>query len=274
MNIIDLIRLKNRLLGSVMPDKVAQSAATMFLSPRRFGLKDWEQEAEKSCVRLTFGQGLSAASWGNGDKKVLLMHGWESRATQMYSLVVPLVESGFTVVAIDGPKHGHSKGQVANPVAFGKAIEAAVEELGPFHGAVGHSMGGAAVALAIEGGARFDRCVLLSSPSCLYDVLVAFGDFIGLSAKVRSRFIEYVEQRAGRPSKELDVARIFSELKPEALMIHARDDKEVPYSSMMTVEQAYPEVQTYSADDLGHRKILRDASIAGKVAQFIKSGAF
>jgi pimeloyl-ACP methyl ester carboxylesterase len=274
MNIFNLIRFKNRLLSNALPEMTGRSAATMFLSPRPSELKDWEHQAERTGKRSSFGGHLSALKWGDGKRKILLMHGWESRASQMVSLVTPLTNHGFSVIAIDGPKHGQSGGDKANPIAFSDAIKTAECEFGPFYGAIGHSLGGTAIALAMESGVRFERCALIASPSCFYDVLFAFANYIGLSIRARNYFINCVEQRAasGRSSKTLDVARIFSEIKPESLLIHSRDDKEVQYDSVIKIKQAYPNVHTLLCDDLGHRKVIRDTGIAIKVASFIDSG--
>jgi hypothetical protein len=69
MNIIDLIRIKNRVMGAVMPEQIARAAATLFLTPRRFALKDWEHQAEQSCRRIRFSQDMRVACWGDGHKK-------------------------------------------------------------------------------------------------------------------------------------------------------------------------------------------------------------
>ncbi len=272
MNVIDLLRIKNKILGVFMPETVARANANLFLSPRRFKLKDWELNAEQSCRRVKFGEELSAACWGNGDKKALLVHGWESRATQMYELVKPLVAKGYTVIAIDAPLHGHSKGTESNPLAFARAVVSASEELGPFDAAIGHSMGGASLSIAMESGVRFKRSVLMSSPSCLYNVLMAFARFMGLSERCQHRFVRNIEKRVGRPSRELDVGRVFSDIKPDALLVHAEDDQEIPHHSMMDIAKAHPDLKTHSVTGLGHRKILRDTEVAELVARYIESG--
>ncbi len=272
MNIIDLIRLRNKVLGFIMPEHIARSNAKIFLTPRQHKVRTWEKEAEQKARREKTAPELSVAIWGEGDKKVLLVHGWESRATQMYNFVQPLLDKGYSVVAIDAPLHGHSKGSESNPLAFAKAIMAADEKFGPFDAAIGHSMGAAAISIALESGVTFGRSVLISSPANLYRVLMAFGRFMGLSDKCQHRFVRNIEKTVGRPAKELDVARVFSELKPEALVIHADDDKEIPYHSMQEIKKAHPELDTYNASGLGHRKILRDEELAKMVSEYVSSG--
>lgn len=273
MNIVDIVRLKNRILCAFMPNYVAKFNANFFLTPRNFKLKEWEHEAEARCERLTFGEGLSAASWGEGERKVMIVHGWESRATQMYAFVEPLVDAGYQVIAIDAPLHGRSGGSETHPVAFARAILAASNELGPFEGVIGHSMGGAAISIAMELGAKFERSVLISAPSCMYDVLKAFGQFMGLSETCQRRFIRTVENKVGRPSKELDVGKIFAELQPEALLVHADNDREIPHRAMQTIAGQHPGVQTLTVNGLGHRKILRDPDISATIANYISTGA-
>lgn len=272
MNIVDIVRLMNRILCAFMPNYVAKFNANFFLTPRNFKPKEWEHEAETSCKRLSFGDGLSAACWGSGERKVMIVHGWESRATQMYAFVEPLTKAGYRVIAIDAPLHGKSGGNEAHPLAFARAILSATTEFGSFEGVIGHSMGGAAISIAMELGAKFERSVLISSPSCMYDVLKAFSQFMGLSETCQRRFIRTVESKVGRPSKELDVGRIFAELQPEALLVHADNDREIPHRAMQTIAGQHPSVRTLTANGLGHRKILRDPNISVVIANYILTG--
>lgn len=273
MNAISLLRAKNRMLGVVAPEKVAKDMARLFLSPRRFAQKDWEAEAELAGRRCTFGPGLSALCWGQGNpERILIMHGWESRATQMYGIASVLADSGFEVIAIDAPMHGESRGNKANPVEFAEAIVQADIAFGPFYGAIGHSMGGAALAIARDKGVQLGRYVLISSPAVLYETLRGFAGFMGLSDKCTRRFIHYVETEVGRPSKELDVAAMLQGNEFPPLLIHARDDVEVPYAAATKIHHSLKGSMLWTAEKLGHRKIVRDHGVAGVVLQYLTDG--
>lgn len=273
MNIMmTLFKSKNQLMGILAPDKTAKKSAHLFLTPKSLAQKPFEKEAENCCDRSFFGNGLSAASWGSGDKKVLLVHGWESRSTQMYQFVEPLLANGFKAIAIDAPGHGYSKGDRPNPVTFANAILAAENEFGPFYGTIGHSMGGAAISIAMESGVRFNRSVLISSPACLYDSLRGFAEFVGLPRNSTRSFIHHVEQNVGRPAKELDVGKVFAVVKPDALLIHAVNDREIPYAAMESITAQHPGVKTYTSKDLGHRRIVQNSEIAKLASNFIANG--
>ena len=262
-------RIKNKITGSLFPNKLAEKTANLFLTPRRFPIKDWEKEAETRCERLFFGPGLSAARWGQSDKKILIMHGWESRATQMYRLVGELVEHGFEVIAIDAPGHGHSPGNRSNPGLFSQAILEAEKTWGPFYGSIGHSMGAAALSIALESGVRLGRLVLISSPNNLYDVLMSFARFLGLSNKVAGLFVSKVENEVGLSAKDLDVGTIFSQKKPQALVIHAKNDREVSYKNHEAIMSACPGLQSHSPESLGHRRIIQNPQIAQLIRRFM-----
>lgn len=273
MNIMTMLRLKNKWLGQFMPNLVAKQNAKLFMSPKKYPIKEWEKEAEKEGIRVVFAETLSAIRWGQGKKRVLLMHGWEGRATQLYAIAKPLVENGYEVIAIDGPMHGHSKGEKANPVEFANAVVAANKTFGPFYGAIGHSMGACALAMAYEKGADLGRYALLASPARIDDVLRGFAFFMALSEEVRDKFIERIEQVVGRPAKELDVGRMLASHQNQKLLIHAKDDVEIPYRSMLHIRDALTNVRSLSPIGVGHRRIIRDKDIANALTVFMDSEA-
>ena len=267
-----LFQIKNQILGTIFPQGAARKAARLFLTPKRFPVKEWEKEAEAGCERIPFGNGLSAARWGNGGEKILIMHGWESRATQLYSLVPDLIGHGFEVIGIDAPGHGHSQGRRANPVMFAEAIQAADQTFGPFYGAIGHSMGGAALSIAMEAGVRFQRVVLISSPNNLFDVLTAFAGFIGLPGKAARLFVDAVEHEVGRSANALDVGKVFAALNPEALIIHAKNDREVPFACHEAIIRSCPGLKAYRSESLGHRRIVRSPEVSAMIGRFMRRG--
>ena len=101
--------------------------------------KAWESAAESTAerfwlLRLNF----SALRWSptvfqrDSAQIALLVHGWESRATQMAPLVPDLQALGYQVIALDMPAHGHSSGSTTNVYAFAQTLLQAQRLLGPF----------------------------------------------------------------------------------------------------------------------------------------------
>ncbi len=270
MNIaLSLFRARNRVLGTLFPEKAAESASKLFLSPRKFPLKAWEKKMESRGRRILLDSGLSVISWGDAPRKILLVHGWESRGTQMSGFVDALLAVGYQVVAIDGPAHGHSVGQKANPYLFSKAVSLVYKTLGPFEGVVGHSMGGNAVATAIAEGLECSKVVLISSPSSIENVLKRFAKFVGLPKSSRYQFIRLIEEAVGKPAKSLNTAANLSNNTSAGLVIHDMDDPEIPYAEAVEIVKQWKTCSLFSTEGFGHRAIVRQDLVWNKVADFL-----
>jgi len=273
MNIpLTMFRLRNQVMGILAPLQTARKARGIFMKPRRHQPKDWELEVEKQGQRIAIGEGLSAIQWGTGPC-ILLMHGWESRGTQLAKFVEPLTRQGFQVVALDAPAHGHSLGEEANPVVFAEAILTVEKELGPFYAVIGHSMGAAATAISLKRGLECQKVVLISGPSSIEQVLLRFAKFIGLSKGVRRRFIRVVENHVGLLSQELEVAKMSESFEMKALIIHDHDDLEVPFSEAESIQRHWKNAVLIPTNGLGHRRIVRDPIVLERVVAFMKDAA-
>ncbi len=290
MNPLTLLRIKNKVVGNLMPSKTAKQHAKLFLTARRQPSKTWEQEVEQQAQRLSFGNGLSALYFKNQGnvrpvktaQKILLMHGWESRATHMAVLAKALVAAGCEVVAIDAPLHGLSHGPnhsqagddwygqpFSHPLAFAAAIAEAHKAFGPFDGAVGHSMGCIALAWARRQGVNFGRYCFIASPVCIDDTLQQFSQFLGLPEPSASKLAHEVAALAKVSPSELHVGALMSEHSGPTLLVHAKDDVEVPYSAMLTLRSQIPNVITVPLNEGGHRQVIRSAAVAQTVAEFM-----
>lgn len=265
-----LFKSRNNILGRVWPNYAANMAKELFLTPRRYPLKEWERLKEGEGERVSIANGLSAIRWGKSNRKILLVHGWESRGTQLSGFVNSLLEEGFQVIALDGPAHGHSEGKQANPEKFSRAVSQAYRELGPFEGVVAHSMGGSALSLALADDIQCEKVVLISSPSSIVNVLQRFAGFIGLPKQTAQRFIEMVEGSVGRSAEKLNTALNLSRVSSEGLIIHDRSDIEVPYEDALEISRYWPSAKLVTTDGYGHRAILRQPEVWQEVADFFR----
>ena len=102
-------------------------------------------------------------SWGEGPT-VLLVHGWNGRATQLGAFVEPLLARGYRVVAFDAIGHGESAGKQSSLPEFANCIRQIADELGGVYAIVAHSLGGAATTFALAYGLRAERLVYVSHP--------------------------------------------------------------------------------------------------------------
>jgi pimeloyl-ACP methyl ester carboxylesterase len=269
MNIgFQLFRMKNKVMGRLFPQQVVANACEMFFTPRKHPIKSWESSAEAKGIRVKLSDGLSVIVWGQG-APVLMMHGWEGRATQMAAFIEPLNQLGFQVVALDAPAHGHSQGRQANPVRFAEAMLEVDKQLGPFHAVIGHSMGAGAAIYAIKHGLRTNKLVAISSPASFYRVLRRFAIHIGFSDKLVNRFLKHAEEVVGIPFANIELGELVNEIAVEGLFIHDQEDAEIPHSESNEMAHNMPNGRLYSTQGLGHRKIMRSPLVIDTVSNFI-----
>lgn len=258
-------------VGSVAPGIAARWAESIFCTPPRHEPRTADEAFLAQGRRFTVrseGQRLSAWEWGHGPT-VALVHGWGSRAGRFSVMAAALADAGFRVVAYDGPAHGASTGRFASLPEFARALRAVAEEVGPVHGVVGHSLGGAAVTLALRDGLAADRVVLLAAPSDVVRFSTAFADYLRLTPVTRTAMRSNLETRLRMRWDELHVPTIAGSLQYPALVVHDRGDADVPYRQGVEIAEAWPGARLVSTEGLGHRALLRDPEVVRQVVDFL-----
>ncbi len=257
--------------GRVAPEAAGRAAAALLTRPGgRNPPQPWELEPDAlGPVTVVLEGGLRALVWGQEGPLVLAQHGWRGRPTQFRRLAAALVPRGYRLVAIDGPGHGVSPGRSATPRRFADAMVAAAKELGGAEALVGHSLGGAATAIAVQLGLPARRVVVLSGPSRASRMVSGFADQLRLPTQARAAFDRWFEQHAGRPVEELDLVSIRLSAETEALVVHDIGDEVIPVQEARLLESAWPSARFLYTQGLGHRELLADAMVVERVAAFL-----
>lgn len=269
---IRIIRGANRTLGRVAPSLASRLSRRIFSTPRKFTPREWEVPFEALARRERLSSGLSVLRAGDGPL-VALIHGWEGRATQFAAMAPALLARGFSVVAIDAPGHGHSRGKQSDPYRFAEALIDVSATFGPLHAAVGHSMGGGSIALALASGLSLTRAALIASPSSLHDVLHRFSAAMHLPPKATEHFVRDARRRiTARGYRTDDIEGALRAVTVPALVIHALDDKEVPFADAERIAGFWRGSTLLPVEHVGHRRILRDPITIAAVAEYCSAG--
>lgn len=202
---------------------------------------------------------LAGWSWGAAGPRVLLVHGWESRASHFGQFVGPLCKAGFQVWAFDGPAHGDSSGSFSNVVHHGKAILAIAEAVGPFDALVAHSVGSPAALYAFHQGMRVRRSVHIAGPSSLRRVIHQIAQAVNLNAADTAEVVTLVEKHIGQSVASMELEALAEGLRHPALLLHDPADREVPYAESRALAQAWQGARLVDIAGAGHRRILGNA---------------
>jgi pimeloyl-ACP methyl ester carboxylesterase len=92
-------------------------------------------------------------SWGDGAtrRRCLAWLGQPRRALRHF--IAPLRAAGFTVVGIDAPAHGASRGRTSDLPRFRESLAQVLRTHEPVHAVIGHSLGGGATLTDARGDA-------------------------------------------------------------------------------------------------------------------------
>jgi len=266
-----LLRPGIRALSALAPGLAARVAERMLLTPARHSAPPQEIAALASARRTIVRVGetaLSTWTWGHGPR-VLLVHGWAGRGGQLAAFVPPLLARGFSIVTFDAPGHGASPSPQTSVVAFTEAVRAVAAALGPIRGVVAHSLGAVATARAMFDGLDVDAAVFVAPAGNLAAYSTVFLDALGFNRNARERMRERVETRLRTPWTALDLRVLAPGLDTPLLILHDRDDAEVPWQDGAIVAQAWRGAELVTTGGLGHRRILREAGVVTRSAQFL-----
>jgi pimeloyl-ACP methyl ester carboxylesterase len=139
------------------------------------------------------------------------------------------------------------------------------------HGLVGHSLGGAAVSLAIRQGLTPSRAVLLAPPADVYVFSHAFAEHLRIPTRARSRMQENLENRLRISLDELHIPTLARTMSIPVLIVHDRSDPDVPYEHGTAIANAWPGAELLSTQGLGHRAILRDRQVVQRTVEFLRT---
>jgi pimeloyl-ACP methyl ester carboxylesterase len=259
-------------VGSVAPGIAARWAETIFCTPPRNEPRSGEGAFLASGRRFSVqgeGQALAVWEWGAGPT-VLLAHGWGSRAGRFGPLTLALAEAGFRVVAYDQPAHGRSTGRFASLPEFARALQAVGDAVGPVHGLVGHSLGGAAATLALRDGLAAERVVLLAAPADVTRFTTAFADHLRIPAGARVVMRRNLEARLRTRWEEMHLPTIARGFGTPALLLHDRADEDVPFVHGEEIAAAWPGARFVPTTGLGHRGLLRDPEVLQATVEFLR----
>jgi len=261
------------------PELAGALAERLFLTPPR--AKDAAASAldlidARSSFLVHKGRHISMWRWGSRDAPaVLLSHGWGGHAAQMRAFVFPLLQAGYRVIAYDQPAHGVSDGRITALPDLADVFGEVAAYHGGVHAVIAHSLGGAAAAVSLASGRTFyKKVVLVSPPSDLVGYSRRFARWYWMPEPVRKAMQRAIEERYGVPWEDLEVPRVAPRLgATQALVIHDRHDRLMPWVHGATVAQHWPGARLLSTSRLGHRRILADDKVTRSAADFIAGRA-
>ena len=202
-------------------------------------------------------------------KKILLVHGWSGRGSQLSSIATECNKRGLYVVSFDAPAHGGSSSYTTNVPEFVETINFLNTTKGPFDYAIGHSFGGASIFNYCRKYGGFEKIVVIGTQSKLSTYFKEFIKIMGLKQAYSKKIMTLFENRVGEKILDYDPESFVRSILSKTLIIHCSDDNYVSFGSAVVLRKELKNSELYKTTGLGHRKILGDKKTINRLVEFL-----
>jgi pimeloyl-ACP methyl ester carboxylesterase len=209
--------------------------------------------------------------YGTSEKKILLVHGWSGRGTQLVKIADELLNLGYSTISFDAPAHGKSKGNSSIMVEFIASIIELEKQFGPFEFAIGHSLGGMAILNAIREKLKVRKVVLIGSGDIIQDIIDDFIKKLELKPEIGIKLREHFEKKYGVKMNYYSASNAAKEVLIPVLIIHDENDVDVNVKAAYNIKENLKISELMITKNLGHRKILGNNEVIQSIVTFIKN---
>lgn len=268
------ILLIAKFLQALSPSLTTKFAAKLFTTPIRHKLPKRElhmerESVQKSIVIPEIQKEIVVYEYGKSDKKVLLVHGWSGRGTQLVKIADELLKMGYMTVSFDAPAHGKSKGNSSIMIEFIASILEIEKQYGPFEFAIGHSLGGMSVLNAIKQNFQVKKAVIIGSGDIIQDIIDDFIHKLQLRPEFGTKLRNHFEAKFGGKMDDYSAYKAAEKTEIPVLVIHDNDDDDVSVKAAYNIQKHLKQSEIIITEGLGHRKILGDETVIRKIREFI-----
>lgn len=272
---INYIRAKLNILALVSKKKAASRAFDLFCTPFRKPRKKRPpvfDKAEKLHFKLD-GIDVRGHRWNHPqERKVLIVHGFESTSYNFDRYVMPLVKKGYEVLAFDAPAHGISGGKRITLPLYVAALEKINELYGPVHSFMAHSFGGLALSHFLENTPHDEntRAALLAPATETVTAIDSFFDFLHLNNELRKEFDQLIFDRSKVWPDHYSIKRAVKNINARILWFHDEEDEMTPLKDALKVmEDNHAHIEFVITKGFGHRRLYRENKVVKRVIEFL-----
>ena len=243
----------------------------LFMTPINYPIPKREQYMLKSAQKKrlfieNINKEIEILSYGYSRKKVLLVHGWCGRSTQLFAFADKLLENGYMVISFDGPAHGKSSGKTTMMPEFLETIKKINTTYGPFEAAIGHSFGATSLYIAASDFLTIKSLIAVGSGDKISDIILNFSKNLSLKEKSAQLIQSRLEKKWNLKVNDSSSSTVARKINIPVLVVHDVTDGDVPVRCAYEIRKNLKRGSLLITNKLGHTKILRDKSVIIKLS--------
>ncbi|MCZ8332210.1 MAG: alpha/beta hydrolase [Flavobacterium sp.] len=276
LQIPKLILITAKFLEAISPKLAMLFAAKLFVRPIKHKIPKRELHmVQKSKQTILFvpsiNKKINIYEYGNNEKKILMVHGWSGRGTQMLKIADKMLELGYAIISFDAPAHGKSDGKTTIMTEFIASILEIEKQFGPFEFAIGHSLGGMSILNAIKQNLNVKKAIIIGSGDIIQDVIDDFIQKLQLKPKIGLLLKNHFEKKYNEPMENYSASFSAKSVTIPVLIIHDKDDDDVAIKAAHNIHKHLKNSTLMITEGLGHRKILGDTKVIESIKEFISN---
>jgi len=250
-------------------------ALKIFKTPRKFTTPEREEmmreSAKKQLITVpSIQKEVMVYEYGYSKQKVLLVHGWAGRGTQLYQIADKILENRMMVISFDAPAHGLSKSNTTNLPEYVATINYINEIYGPFEAVIGHSFGGITAMTALADNPFVNKLVTIGIDCSINDVIDNFAKKLQLNQRVATKIKKHLSTLFKKSIESVSPCKTAKKIMIDTLVLHDTQDKDVDVSNAYKIRQNLVNGELLVTNGLGHRRILRNKKVINRIIDFIK----
>ncbi len=206
--------------------------------------------------------------WGNGTRKVLITHGWGSKAADFADIILALRQiDNLQIIAFDAPGNGSSEGDLSNLLLFIEAVKAIITNYGNPDILIGHSLGAMANIIAMVEN-KIEPSVLIS----IAPLIRLKENFENSMTKIeilpndQAEFLKSFEQKFNKPASFYNLNDWYTD-NPQLKhwLAYDRNDQVSTYDYLKEFLDIHPSINSQVFDDAGHDKIIKSPELISAI---------
>lgn len=245
--------------------------------PRKFASVDesFYKEAQTEHLRSKkYKAPFTLHKRGKGEKKVLILHGWEGRSSD-FSKLVHQLEKIATVYTLDFPGHGKSPKSRAHLPMFIDTIETALDHLSEVDTAIGHSLGAASLAMAVGKGEylhRIKKLVFLGLHPEPSQYFLQYKEATKVNEKVFDRCVKLAQSRTGEKLLDYSCYHYLEDYSQyEVHFIHDEDDKIIKVKRVEDLSEKLDAAKVFKGYHGGHFRHYKNKEVIDRIVEIVQN---
>lgn len=217
---------------------------------------------------------INCFSWGTGDIKVVLTHGWASKAADFYELIEALrTIHNLEIIAFDAPGNGSSVSEFSNLMLYADSVKSIAENYAKPDFLIGHSLGGMANVIALQEAQLNLRCLISIAPLIrLKENFQQSMDLVNINPSGQEKFFKNFNEEFPVKAEHFNLTKLYN---PGTDFYHflAYDmlDHISPYPFLAEFLARNTAIKAKDYHDAGHYKILKSQAVISDVLNIINS---